>query len=262
MLLNNLLLKIETGQELTESHEKRLAKYLMLVPSIFRLFIYVVFSVMAILLIYVGIIGGYDPISAELAYIVAAVLIVLMILMMVLPRFLRIKKYLETVEKFYQTKFANYEQFDLYYIDQHVSPHIRPLSTPKIYLLTDGYHYLFISDPFKDTIYQMPRIFSSNKNPAYLRVINKEVYEDSQIMVRLEDIENFYITNKNLPSATAIKETKQQNYINYFFDQTPRYDSKSIVVLKLKSGVILRLSNEIYQVFKDLMPHKETTNVF
>lgn len=257
MLLSSLLLKIETGQELTKSQEKRLAKYLMLTPSLLRMFVYVVFLVSAVLLIYVGYIGGYDPVGAEVAYIGAAILIILVLAIMILPRIFRIKKYLETINKFYETKFNDYEDFDLYYIDQHVSPYIKPLSTKKLYLLTDGYHFLFISDPFKDTIYKMPKLLSSKKSISYLRVINKEVNQQSQLMIRLEDVENFYISSDNFPDIKEEKPTKGYKYIKYFFDQTSHYIDNCIVVLKLKSGVILRLSHEIYPVFENLMPHKK-----
>ena len=78
MLFNSLLLKIETGQELTEQQEKRLARSLMLIPSLLRMTIYVIIAVAVILLLYVGFIGGYPPIGASLAFILAGVLLLLM----------------------------------------------------------------------------------------------------------------------------------------------------------------------------------------
>lgn len=262
MLFNSLLLKIETGQELTNSQEKRLAKYLMLIPSLLRVFVYVVFFISAVLLLYIGYIGGYEPITKEIAFISAGVLVVFIVLLMLIPRIFRIKKYLETIDKFYESRFSGFEHFDLYYIDQHVSPYIKPLNTKKIYLLTDGYHFLFMSDPFKDTLYKMPWYFRANKENSYLRVINKDVNEYSQIMVRLEDIERFYISSNNFPEQKELKETKVYKYIKYFFNQTSNYNEGCIVILKLKSGVILRLSHEIYPVFKNLIAHKEKSHEF
>lgn len=257
MWFRSLLLKIETGQELTKSQIKRLAKKLMLAPSFLRMTAYVLFSLFAALLLFVGYDGGKEPLSAELSYILAAVLIVLMILMLVIPRLFRIKKYLNAVEKFFETKFASYDDFDLYYIDQHVNPHIRLLNTPKIYLLTDGYHFLFMADPFINTEFKMPKYLANNKKPSYLRVINSNVDKDSKIIVRLEDVEHFYISSSNLPKIEPIKETKTSKYIKYFFDQESKYNEKSIVVLKMQGGLILRLSHEIYPVLVDLMAHKE-----
>lgn len=262
MLFNSLLLKIETGQELTKSQEKRLAKYLMLTPSFLRMIFYVVFFVSAVLLFYIGYIGGYEPISREIAFIGGALFIILILILMVIPRIFRIKKYLLTVDKFYEARFAFYEKFDLYYIDQHVSPYIKPLNTKKIYLLTDGYHFLFVSDPFNDTVYKMPRYLWANKEISYLRVINKDVNEYSQIMVRLDDIERFYISSNNFPEQKKLKETKSFKYIKYFFNQKSNYNESCIVVLKLKSGVILRLSHEVYPLFQNLMAHKEKAHEF
>lgn len=257
MWFRSLLLKIETGQELTKSQTKRLAKKLMLAPSFLRTTTYVLCSLFAVLFAFVGYDGGRDPLSAELSYIIAASLIVLMILMMVIPRLFRIKKYLNAVEKFFETKFYSYDDFDLYYIDQHVNPHIRLLNTPKIYLLTDGYHFVFMSDPFINTEFKMPRSFTINKNPSYLRVINSNVDEDSKIIVRLEDVEHFYISSSTLPKIEPIKESKTTKYVENFFDQESKYNEKSIVVLKMRGGLILRLSHEIYPVLVNLMAHKE-----
>lgn len=262
MLFNSLLLKIETGQELTEQQEKRLARSLMLIPSLLRMTIYVIIAVAVILLLYVGFIGGYPPIGASLAFILAGALLLLMGMLMIVPKVIRIKKYLDTVNKYYEIRFKDYKDLDLYYIDQHVSPYIKPLSTKKIYVLTDGYHFLFMSDPFKNTKYKMPKLFNANKEDSYLRVINKEVSEHSQIMVRLEDVENFYITSNNIPEEKPIKQVRLAKYIKYFFNQTSNYVESCIVVLKLKSGVILRLSHEIYPVLKNLMIHKERKDEF
>lgn len=257
MWFRRLLLKIETGQELTKSQTKTIAKKLLLIPSFLRMTFYVLFSLFIFLLLFVGFDGGRDPLSAELSFILAAVLIAIMILMMVIPRFFRIKKYLQAIEKYYETKFNSYDHFDLYYIDQHVNPHIRPLMTPKIYLLTDGYHFMFMADPFINTEFKMPKYLASNKNPSYLRVINSNVDEDSQIMVRLEDIEHFYLSSSKLPEIEQVKQTNSYKYIKYFFDQESKYNEKYIVVLKMKGGLIFRLSHEVYPVFVDLIGHKE-----
>lgn len=262
MLLNRLLLKIETGQELTVQQEKRLAKNLGVRTSLIKTFFYVILTVTAILLLYVGIIGGYDPIGKELAYILAFAIVVLLIVLIVVPKIIRINKYLLAVDSYFKTRFNKYNHFDLYYIDQKINPHVRPLITKKLYLLTDGYHFLFVSDPFKDTIYKMPKYLTLNKKNSYLRIINKDVNENSQIMVRLEDVENFYLSSKNFPEEKEVKQTKLEKYSQYFFDQTSNYIDTCIVILKLKSGIIMRLSHEVYPVFKNLMPHKEKNNEF
>lgn len=262
MWFNNLLLKIETGQELTKSQEKRLAKHLMLAPSVMRIFVYVVFSLSALLFLYVGFIGGYSIITLEISLIIAVLLILLIVLFLTVPKHFRIKRYLQTVNKFYETKFFEYDNLDLYYIDQHISPYVKPLTTKKIYLLTDGYHFLFVSDPFKNTTYKMPKRFSYFKDRSYLRVINSKVGDYSQIMVRLEDIEHFYISSLNFPEEKELKKNKNYSAIKYFFNQTPNYVENCIVVLKLKSGVILRLSHETYPIFKNLIQHKEKTYEF
>ena len=60
-----------------------------------------------------------------------------------------------------------------------------------------------MSDPFINTEFKMPS-FTINKNPSYLRVINSNVDEDSKIIVRLEDVEHFYISSST-PKIEPIK---------------------------------------------------------
>lgn len=257
MWFKSLLLKIETGQELNKKQIKRLASRLTLIPSVLRTIIYAILTVAFFLLIFIGIDGGREPLSSITAYILAGVLILVAILIIALPRRIRIKKYLDAVEKYFETRFKGYDVFDLYYIGQHVNPHIRPLKTPKIYLLADGYHFLFVSDPFINTTYKMPKYLSFNKRDSFLKVINKDVSENDQIMVRLEEVETFYLSSSRQPNCEEIKTNNAYKYYNMFFDNDQKFVESCIVLLKLKGGVIFRLSHEVYPIFKDLMGHKE-----
>ncbi len=257
MWFKSLLLKIETGQELSKKQVKRLARMLMIVPSVLRSFVYAILFVAFLLFLFLGITGGKEPISASLGYVIAGTILVVFIMLITIPRRRKIKKYLESVEKFFQTRFKGYDDFDLYYIGQHVNPHIRPLKTPKIYLLSDGYHFLFVSDPFINTSYKMPKYLSFSKKDNFLKVINKDVYESDQIMVRLEEVETFYLSSSKMPECEEVKRNKAYKYYNLFFDNDQKFVESCIVLLKLKGGVILRLSHEIYPVFLNLMGHKE-----
>lgn len=262
MLFKRILLKIETGQELTEKQTKNLARKLMLIPSFLRIAVYMILIFLASLFLLIAFRGGYEQISAEISYIVFAVLVVGLILLITIPKKRRIKKYLESIEKFYETKFYNYDNLDLYYIDQHISPHIRPLKTSKLYLLTDGYHFLFASDPFMATQYKMPKSLSFTKKSTYLKVINSKITENDQLMIRLDDIDSFYLSSLNFPEDENYKKTKSYNYIKYFLDQTSYYNERCIVMLKLKNGAVLRLSHKVYPVFLNLMEHKDRTYDF
>lgn len=257
MWFKSLLLKIETGQELSKKQIKRLARMLMLVPSILRSVVYAILFVAFLLFVFLGVTGGKEPISATLGFVIAGVILVVFILIIIIPRRIKIKKYLDAVERYFQTRFKDLNEFDLYYIGQHVNPHIRPLKTPKIYLLADGYHFLFVSDPFINTSYKMPNYVSFNKKDSYLKVINKDVYESDQIMVRLEEVETFYLSSSKQPECEEVKKNKAYKYYNLFFDKDQKFIESCIVLLKLKGGVILRLSHEVYPVFVDLMGHKE-----
>lgn len=259
MWFKSLLLKIETGQQLTRKQIKRLAKKLSVDISIIRSVIYAFLVVLFIMFTFIGFDGGKEPISDILAFIIAGAILISGLLIMILPKRIRIKKYLESVEKYFETRFKDLDDFDLFYIGQHVNPHIRLLKTPKVYLLSDGYHFLFVSDPFINTQYKMPKYLSFNKREIFLKVINKEVYETDQIMVRLEDVETFYLSSSKRPECEEVRTNNKYKYFNLFFDNDQKFVESCIVLLKLKGGVIFRLSHEVYPIFQNLMGHKERT---
>ncbi len=257
MWFRALLLKIETGQVLTEKQEKWLAAKLGIIPSFMRTFVQVILFVAASIFLLIGLIGGKKPFSSVTSYIIAGISIVGLIIYIFLPKRFKIIKYLKAIDRFYETKFSQYDNFDLYYIGQHVNPHIKELQANKIYLLTDKYHYLFIDDYFKDTKYKMPNYLTNRKEPVYLRVIDENKTDYSKMMVRLEDVELFYLTCHEVPLKKPFKRKKYVNYYNNFFNQNLSMDEHCMVILKMRGGLIFRLSYDVYQVFVEGMPHKE-----
>ncbi len=257
MLFKGLLLKIEAGQKLTEKQEEKLAVKMLLIPSLTRSMLKILFFFGAVTFLLFALLGGKGFLSPVWSYLIMGVFLALFVLAFIFPKRLRIKKYLQAVDKFYQTKFAELDNFDLYYIAQHVNPHIRSLSKNKIYLLTDGYQFLLIDDYFKDTTYLMPKYISPNKEDIYLRVIDEKISEQAKMMIRLEDIEHYFLMGEPKPALKEPTKNKYYNYYSTFFDQNIRMDDKNMVVLKMHGGVTLRLSADVYQVFKKYMPLKE-----
>ena len=256
MFLKSLLLKIETGQVLSEKQEKALAVKLLLVPSILRTICHVLLVLIFGVFILLGILGGYGPFNDILSFIIAAVALLLLGYLVFIPKRLRIKKYLQAVDKFYQTAFAGLDDFDLYYLGQHRNLSIKKLSSSKIYLLTDGHNFVFIDDYFKDTTYPMPR-YLSNGQPIFLRVIDEKKDTTNRVLITLDEIEHFYITDKNIPLTKPVANKAYQPYFTYFFDQTPHMTDTCIVVLTLRNNQVFRLSYDAYEAFVNQMPLKE-----
>lgn len=257
MFLKSLLLKIETGQVLSERQEKSLAVKLMLAPSILRTLLHILLALSCVSLILIGILGGFKYFPSVVSYILAGVVALFFIYVLIFPKRRRINNYLKAVDKFYQVKFEGLDYFDLFYTGQHRNPHILSLKASKIYFLTDGYYYLFFDDYFKDTKYPLPSYLTTPKNTVYLRVIDEQKLGQQKVLIKLEDIESFYLTDQNIPVVKLPNNPKYHSYYNYFLDQNPRMTETCMVVLTMKSKAVFRLSYEIYEAFLEHMPHKE-----
>ncbi|MGI6360494.1 MAG: hypothetical protein ACOX02_05615 [Acholeplasmatales bacterium] len=256
MFLRSLLLKIETGQVLSEKQEKSLAVKLMLTPSVLRTLLYVLLVLVFGVFILIAILGGYEGLNEVVSFIIAIVALLVLGYLVFIPKRLRIKKYLEAVNKFYETAFSGLDSFDLYYLGQHRNLSVKRLSSGKIYLLTDGHNFLFVDDMFKDTKYPMPR-YLSNGNPIYLRVIDEKKDKNNRVLITLDEIEHFYITDINIPLKKPVLNKKYQNYFTYFFDQDPYMTDTCIVILTLHNKQVFRLSYDAYEAFLNEMPLKE-----
>ncbi|MFA5719906.1 MAG: hypothetical protein WC939_02455 [Acholeplasmataceae bacterium] len=256
MFLKSLLLKIETGQVLSEKQEKALAVKLLLVPSLFRTLLHVLLVLTFGVFVLLGILGGYGPFNEVISFMIAIASLLFLGYLIFIPKRLRIKKYLQAVDKFYQTAFNGLDDFDLYYLGQHRNLSIKRLSSGKIYLLTDGHNFIFIDDYFKDTTYPMPR-YLSNGQPIFLRIIDEKKDTTNRVLITLDEVENFYITDKNIPITRPVANKAFQNYFTYFFNQDPHMTDTCIVVLTLKNGQVFRLSYDAYEAFVNQMPLKE-----
>ncbi len=258
MFLRSLLLKIETGQVLSEKQEKSLAVKLMLAPSVLRTLLYVFLVLVFGAFILLAILGGYEELKLNeiVSLIIAIIALLALVYLVFVPKRLRIKKYLDAVDKFYETAFSGLDNFDLYYLGQHRNLSVKRLSSGKIYLLTDGHNFLFVDDMFKDTKYPMPR-YLSNGNPIYLRVIDEKKDKNNRVLITLDEIDHFYITDSNIPFKKPVLNKKYQNYFTYFFDQNPYMTDTCIVILTLHNKQVFRLSYDAYQAFLNEMPLKE-----
>lgn len=256
MFLRSLLLKIETGQVLSEKQEKSLAIKLMLAPSVLRTLLYVLLVLVFGVFILIAILGGYEELNEIVSLVIAIVALLALGYLIFVPKRLRIKKYLEAVDKFYETTFSGLDNFDLYYLGQHRNLSVKRLSSGKIYLLTDGHNFLFVDDMFKNTKYQMPR-YLSNGNPIYLRVIDEKKDKNNRVLITLDEIDHFYITDMNIPLKKPVLNKKYQNYFTYFFDQEPYMTDTCIVILTLHNKQVFRLSYDAYEAFLNEMPLKE-----
>ena len=257
MLFKGLLLKIETGQVLSEKQEKSLASKLMLIPSFGRTLVQLLLVLIIVIMAIVGILGGKEPLSEMVAFIISGVALVIFLYLLFFPKRRRITKYLVAVDRFYQTKFDGLDNFDLYYIGQHKNPHMKSLKAGKIYVLIDGYQFLFIDDYFKDTKYKMPSYLSNGRQDVYLRVIDAQKSDASRLIVTLDEIEYFYLPDKNIPHHKSVNNRKYETYFKNFFDQDIHMTDTCSVILRLTSGAVFRLSYDIYEGFQNAMPLKE-----
>ena len=229
---------------------------LMLAPSLLRTLVYVFLVLVFGVFILLAILGGYKELNEVVSLIIAVLALLLFGYLVFIPKRLRIKKYLDAVDKFYETAFNGLDNFDLYYLGQHRNLSVKKLSSGKIYLLTDGHNFLFIDDMFKDTKHPMPR-YLSNGSPIYLRVIDEKKDKNNRVLITLDEIEHFYITDSNIPFKKPVLNKKYQNYFTYFFDQNLYMTDTCFVILTLHNKQVFRLSYDAYQVFLNEMPLKE-----
>lgn len=258
MTLSSILFKIETGQPLSDKALEKLAKKLHLAPSAARSFLYTVWILVTFVLLSLAIVDGLQPIPPIVIFVIAIGLLIGFIAYAFLPKYARIHQYLKAVDKFYETKFSGLEHYDLYYIGQHRSPHVRTLRSNKIYLLTDGHHLLFIDDYFKDTKYPLPRMFGSDK-PVYLRVIDGDKNDQSRVLIDISEVEHYLCSKRDIPLNKRSLNPKYQRMFDMFLDQDPHMDEQYFVTLKLYNGAVFRLSYDSYKPLKFAIPLKDKT---
>ena len=256
MTLNSLLLKIETGQTLNEKQERQLAKKLLLVPAFMRTFSYVVVFFTAIIFVLIGLTNSIDNVPPFVSYLFSTLLIASMVFALLIPKTRRLDKYFAAVDAFYETKFKGLEDYDLYYIGQHKSPHVRALRSTKIYLLSNHQQLLFIDDYFKDTDYLLGKQFNMSR-PANLRVIDSTKTDQSRVSIEISEIDYFHLSSKNPPVNKLPRMKKYQKMLTYFIDQDPHMDEYNFITLKLYNGAVFRISYDAYDALKNAIPLKE-----
>lgn len=256
MLFKSILLKIETGQALTEKQEKELAKKLGIQKSYLKITGDIFLNFLAILALVAAIFGELELPFKIMLYIIAVLLVILIIYLSVFPQRRKIIKYLASVDTFYKFAFKEFSNFDLYYIGQHKNPHVKILRSKKIYLLTDGYYYVFVEDYFKNTPYKMPFYLAGNE-PVYLRTIDESSLHNQIMIINLKEIESFQLTSSDFKKTNVKINEKYQVYFDYFFDQNKYMNEKAFTILTMKNGLTMRLSYTVYEAFKKHMPHKE-----
>lgn len=256
MTLNSLLLKIETGQPLGESHEKKLAKKLWLVPSFSRTVLHVVLVLLAFLMVLLGVTDSLKPLPSIVSYLISVVLIGLLIYVLFVPRSIRLSKYFSAVDTFYETKFAGLEHFDLYYIGQHKSPHVKALRSSKIYLLSNHQQLIFIDDYFKDTEYKLPKVYG-NGSEIFLRVLDPTKNDQSRLSISISEIDYFHLSSDDIVPTKKPRNKKYIPIFQTFLDQDPRMDDYHFITLKLLNGAVFRISYDAYSALKNAIPLRE-----
>lgn len=258
MRLSSILFKIETGQPLSDKALDKLAKKLYLRPSSSRTFLYTLWILTILILLALALVDGLNPVPPILIYVGAVALLIGLLVYAFIPKYARINQYLKAVDTFYETKFSGLDHYDLYYIGQHRSPHVRTLRSNKIYLLTDGHHLLFIDDYFKDTKYVLPRMFGLDK-PVYLRVIDAEKNDQSRVLIDISEVEHYLCSKREVPLNKKPLNPKYHRIFETFLDQDPHMDEQYFVTLKLFNGAVFRLGYDAYKPLKFAIPLKDKT---
>ena len=258
MTFSSILFKIETGQPLSDKALDKLAKKMYLAPSSSRTFLYTLWILFIMVLLALAAVDGLSPLSPIAVYVIAIVFLIGLILYAFLPKYARIQQYFKAVETFYETKFNGLDDYDLYYIGQHRSPHVRTLKSNKIYLLTDGHHLLFIDDYFKDTKYTLPRMFGVEK-PVFLRVIDADKNDQSRVLIDISEVEHYLSSKREVPFNKKPINPKYHRIFETFLDQDPHMDEQYFVTLKLYNGAVFRLGYDSYKALKFAIPLKDKT---
>ncbi len=256
MRFKPLLLKIETGQSLSDKQEKDLASKLRLYKSFLRITWEVILTVAIIGLFIYALFGSLEPLDLTITVAIIIALVSLIVFEAFVLKYKRLYKYLDAVDAFYEDAFKQFRNYDLFYIGQHKNPHVKALRSKKIYMLTDGYHFVFVEDYFKDTKYKLPKVYIRNED-LFLRNIDEASVKNEIVTARIDDVESFYLTDKPLKDRQTKPIKKFEEYYYNFFDQNKYMTDKSFTILSLKNGITMRLSYTAYEAFVKYMPHKE-----
>jgi hypothetical protein len=256
MSLNSLLFKIETGQTLNEKQVKKLAKKLWLAPSSLRTLVFAFLAIAVLVFLFLGITDSLKPLPPLFSYTLSVAIIVSLVYASIFPRQKRIFRYFDAVDTFYETKFKGLDHFDLYYIGQHKSPHVRALRSTKIYLLSNHQQLIFIDDYFKNSEYKLPSAFKGDQD-VFLRIIDETKNDASRLTIEISEIDYFRLQTKNTPIKKRPRLKKIHNIFDYFLDQNPYMDDYNFITLKLYNGAVFRISYDAYYALKNAIPLKE-----
>ena len=233
--INKLLYKTQEGIELNESEEKRLFIYLGFYKKNILIVVastLVVFCSLAILIMRV------KHISRWYYFIPIGLSILFLSLHLIIPFQKRKEEYEKSIKELYDQTFNKYKGYDTFILGQIIKVNSK-IKEKTVLLFSDTYN-----------IYIYPDIMKLKNINNNLIKVPRELLHEQFIKIRIQDIYSYSLQG----------EKKEYNNIIYkdSYDDTYFTDC---VTITLNDFTSLKLSVEIYDYLKKILPYKEEKDV-
>ena len=150
----------------------------------------------------------------------------------------RINEYYNAVLEEYKERTKEYEGFTLDIVG-YIPDATSEIQSNNLLLITDGYRFIFVRDPFRNTIYRF-------KDGSNLKVMSDAILDETQFSFKVNEVESYkYIKNDGI--------TYNQIY-NTSYDMDSNIDKVEVVLSDFKK---LTFSANFYKYLKEGNPTKE-----
>lgn len=248
----SILNKTKKGISLSEKEVNLLAVKLRLNTSIFSLFIRMTISLIFFI---IGIVVFFEIENEIIKYSLLFIFVSLILFVMIFKNNkYKIIEYLEAVDEFYLEYFKEFKDMESIFLVQEFKQNENIFKKICIFF-TNGYEFYICDDLLKETVYPLPKKFSSsiNKYP-YLKVFNDCYINKKTICFNLSEIEN-YVLFKPFNEFKK-NDTLGDDYRKYTFTFNEKILS-NYCIIKLKDKRTFKLSPEVIRILRDNAPSKE-----
>lgn len=257
-----LLNEIKRGQALSRKEQEKMLQYLGFKFPVIRFIISLIILLSGAFLVYVSL--GRNPIMEEKSFFFAmggALLLTIGFYSFFNHhKTERILNYFDALSDFTEQKFSKYDKYEINYVKNIKSPN-NPLTTNKVYLLTDGFNIIIYEDFMENTDYLLPGTFKTNIRTV-LPVFNYDTIDSKPFVYTINNIISYRINGREQnefiwePSKVLNKKTNARIEERVLLlDQFIQKENYIDVIIE--NGNIIKIDIDALDVLRQIMPNKE-----
>lgn len=242
--MNNRFSKdIRNGNVMSVGMKRALFAYLGVEFGLYTIFFrMIIFFLIAI----IGLLIAVNSLLGLLIYGCFVLLGAVIYLFMVLKRK---DKYLEDIQYYYESKYAEYAEMQRFYTYQLDSTAARLKNS--VLFFSDGYYFYVFDDPLISTGICLGRRFRNTYNPTpMLKVYDEDSINQPPFSFKLNDILYYELIGEYMVDPN---HSLKEELIHIF----PYGIEKNYVQITFSNFKVLQLGSNVYSFLKEILPLKE-----